>query len=155
MRQPDPDRDTAVASDRPRAGLGRGGDWTLALEFAGGVGMTPEFLETLSAGTRAVSHSSNGGKPVHLVHRFENNASGSGAVRVGLVSRGAGLTVSDHWRLPEPGNQTQARCCRTLACCLISGLWLNAPEARGQRRWVCRRRSKWVRPGPGRRGCGQ
>jgi hypothetical protein len=35
--------------------------------------MTPEFLETLSAGTRTVMHSSNGGKPVHLFHWFEDS----------------------------------------------------------------------------------
>lgn len=32
--------------------------------------MTPEFLETLPAGTRAVMHSSNGGEPVHLFRWF-------------------------------------------------------------------------------------
>ncbi|WP_409474893.1 DUF6461 domain-containing protein [Streptomyces sp. HC307] len=50
-----------------------GGDWTLALEFGGGVGMTPEFLEALSADTRAVTHSFIDGKPVHLFHWFENS----------------------------------------------------------------------------------
>ncbi|MFD7278307.1 DUF6461 domain-containing protein [Streptomyces sp. NPDC059862] len=73
MRQPDPDRDTAAVGGRPRAGLGLGGGWTLALEFGGGVGMTPELLEALSADTRAVTHSFIDGKPVHLFHWFENS----------------------------------------------------------------------------------
>lgn len=51
---------------------GEGGDWTLALEFGGDVGTRPRFMEALSAGTRAVSHSSNGGKPMHFFHWYEN-----------------------------------------------------------------------------------
>jgi hypothetical protein len=51
---------------------GAGGDWTLVLHFDGGVGMWPRFLEALSAGGRAVVHSSNGGKPIHLFHWYED-----------------------------------------------------------------------------------
>lgn len=51
---------------------GEGGDWTLALEFGGDLGTRPRFMETLSAGTRAVSHSSNGGKPMDFFHWYEN-----------------------------------------------------------------------------------
>lgn len=51
---------------------GEGGDWTLALEFGGDLGMRPRFMEALSAGTRAVSHSSNGGKPMDFFHWYEN-----------------------------------------------------------------------------------
>ncbi|AVZ76651.1 hypothetical protein SLUN_35020 [Streptomyces lunaelactis] len=51
---------------------GVGGDWTLVLHFDGGVGMRPRFLEALSAGGRAVVHSSNGGKPIHLFHWYED-----------------------------------------------------------------------------------
>jgi hypothetical protein len=51
---------------------GDGGDWTLALHFDGGIGMQPRFLETLSAGSRAVMHSSNGGKPIHLFYWYED-----------------------------------------------------------------------------------
>ncbi|MFF8431242.1 DUF6461 domain-containing protein [Streptomyces sp. NPDC016566] len=46
-------------------------DWTLVLHFDSGVGMQPRFLEALSAGGRAVTHSSNGGKPIHLFHWYE------------------------------------------------------------------------------------
>jgi hypothetical protein len=51
---------------------GEGGDWALALEFGGDLGTRPCFMEALSAGTRAVSHSSNGGKPMHFFHWYEN-----------------------------------------------------------------------------------
>ncbi|WP_327278458.1 DUF6461 domain-containing protein (plasmid) [Streptomyces sp. NBC_01224] len=51
---------------------GAGGDWTLVLHFDGGVAMQPRFLEALSAGGRAVVHSSNGGKPIHLFHWYED-----------------------------------------------------------------------------------
>ncbi|WP_406364570.1 DUF6461 domain-containing protein [Streptomyces sp. NBC_00645] len=51
---------------------GAGGDWTLVLHFDGGVAMRPRFLEALSAGGRAVVHSSNGGKPIHLFHWYED-----------------------------------------------------------------------------------
>jgi hypothetical protein len=51
---------------------GEGGDWTLVLHFGdGGMGMRPRFLQALSAGGRAVVHSSNGGKPIHLFHWYE------------------------------------------------------------------------------------
>lgn len=52
---------------------GEGGDWTLVLQFEeGGTGMRQRFLETLSAGGRAVVHSSNGGKPMHFFHWYED-----------------------------------------------------------------------------------
>lgn len=51
---------------------GEGGDWTLALEFGGDLGTRPGFMAALSAGTRAVSHSSNGGKPMDFFHWYEN-----------------------------------------------------------------------------------
>ncbi|WP_369251895.1 DUF6461 domain-containing protein [Streptomyces sp. R41] len=50
---------------------GEGGEWTLALVFGGDLG-SPHFMEALSAGTCAVSHSSNGGKPMHFFHWHEN-----------------------------------------------------------------------------------
>ncbi|MEU3794301.1 DUF6461 domain-containing protein [Streptomyces fructofermentans] len=53
---------------------GRGADWTLALEFGGDLGTRPELLEALSAGTRAVSHSSNGGKPMHFFNWYEDGS---------------------------------------------------------------------------------
>ncbi|MET8331949.1 DUF6461 domain-containing protein [Streptomyces sp. NPDC005181] len=53
-------------------GRGEGGDWTLALEFGGDLGTRPRLMEALSAGTRAVSHSSNGGKPMDFFHWYEN-----------------------------------------------------------------------------------
>lgn len=51
---------------------GEGGDWTLALEFGGDLGTRPRFVESLSAGTRVVSHTSNGGKPMDFFHWYEN-----------------------------------------------------------------------------------
>ncbi|WP_246127234.1 DUF6461 domain-containing protein [Embleya hyalina] len=51
---------------------GESGDWTLVLHFDGGVGMRAWFLEILSAGSRAVMHSSNGGKPIHLFDWYED-----------------------------------------------------------------------------------
>ncbi|GCE02277.1 DUF6461 domain-containing protein [Embleya hyalina] len=51
---------------------GGDGDWTLVLHFDGGIGMRPGFLETLSAGSRAVMHSSNGGKPIHMFEWYED-----------------------------------------------------------------------------------
>ena len=63
----------------PEAGIvgvftvpGEGGDWTLILDLGGDLGSRPRFMEALSAGTRAVSHSSNGGKPMHFFHWYEN-----------------------------------------------------------------------------------
>ncbi|MFE2537506.1 DUF6461 domain-containing protein [Streptomyces sp. NPDC059371] len=50
---------------------GEGADWTLALEFGGDLGTRPRLMEALSAGTRAVSHSSNGGKPMDFFHWYE------------------------------------------------------------------------------------
>ncbi|MFE4821652.1 DUF6461 domain-containing protein [Streptomyces sp. NPDC056704] len=46
-------------------------DWTLVLQFDGGVGMRPRFLEALSAAGRAVTHSSNGGAHIDLFHWYE------------------------------------------------------------------------------------
>ncbi|MFJ2652073.1 DUF6461 domain-containing protein [Streptomyces sp. NPDC087420] len=51
---------------------GEGGDWTLALEFGGDLGTRPSIMEALSTGTRAVSHSSNGGKPMDFFHWYED-----------------------------------------------------------------------------------
>ncbi|WKD36444.1 DUF6461 domain-containing protein [Streptomyces xanthophaeus] len=51
---------------------GEGGDWTLVLEFGGDLGTRPALMEALSAGTRAVSHSSNGGKPMDFFHWYED-----------------------------------------------------------------------------------
>ncbi|MEV4453878.1 DUF6461 domain-containing protein [Streptomyces mirabilis] len=50
---------------------GTDGDWTLVLQFDGGVGMRPRLLEALSAAGRAVMHSSNGGAPIDLFHWYE------------------------------------------------------------------------------------
>jgi len=50
---------------------GEEGDWALVLAL-GGDSWPPGFMETLSAGTRAVSHSSNGGKPMEFFHWYEN-----------------------------------------------------------------------------------
>ncbi|MER7822459.1 DUF6461 domain-containing protein [Streptomyces sp. NPDC096097] len=50
---------------------GEGGDWTLALEYGGDLGTRPSLMEALSTGTRAVSHSSNGGKPMDFFHWYE------------------------------------------------------------------------------------
>ncbi|MCX5380427.1 DUF6461 domain-containing protein [Streptomyces sp. NBC_00091] len=47
-------------------------DWTVILEFGGELGMRSGFMEPLSNGTRAVSHSSNGGKPMDFFHWYEN-----------------------------------------------------------------------------------
>ncbi|MFJ1805753.1 MULTISPECIES: DUF6461 domain-containing protein [unclassified Streptomyces] len=51
---------------------GEGGEWTLAVEFGGDLGTRPRFMEALSAGTRAVSHSSNGGKPMDFFNWYED-----------------------------------------------------------------------------------
>ncbi|MFE2416122.1 DUF6461 domain-containing protein [Streptomyces hokutonensis] len=47
------------------------GEWTLALALGGDLGSSG-FMETLSAGTRVVSHASNGGKPMEFFHWYEN-----------------------------------------------------------------------------------
>ncbi|WP_326608632.1 DUF6461 domain-containing protein [Streptomyces sp. NBC_01800] len=67
----------------------------------------------LSAGTRAVTHSSNGGKPVHLFHRFErselrtafewpSHRTGSTPDALKAAMREVGFhltaTVRAHWR---------------------------------------------------------
>ncbi|MFE3518782.1 DUF6461 domain-containing protein [Streptomyces sp. NPDC059166] len=49
---------------------GDDGDWTVVLGFDGGLGLPR--VETLSEGGRVVVHSSNGGKPIHLFHWFED-----------------------------------------------------------------------------------
>lgn len=49
---------------------GEKGGWTVVLGFDGGLGMP--CAETLSEGGRVVAHSSNGGKPIHLFHWFED-----------------------------------------------------------------------------------
>ncbi|MFJ3714214.1 DUF6461 domain-containing protein [Streptomyces sp. NPDC090057] len=49
---------------------GENGDWTVVLGFDGGLGLP--CAETLSVGGRVVAHSSNGGKPIHLFHWFED-----------------------------------------------------------------------------------
>ncbi|MFD8980545.1 DUF6461 domain-containing protein [Streptomyces sp. NPDC059564] len=46
--------------------------WTVVLEFGGALGMRSGFLGPLSNGTRVVSHSSNGGKPMDFFHWYEN-----------------------------------------------------------------------------------
>ncbi|WP_436771322.1 DUF6461 domain-containing protein [Yinghuangia sp. YIM S09857] len=51
---------------------GDDGAWTVVLHFDGGVGMRHRFLEALSAGSRAVMHSSNGGKPIHQFYWYED-----------------------------------------------------------------------------------
>ncbi|MER8185247.1 DUF6461 domain-containing protein [Kitasatospora sp. NPDC094015] len=50
---------------------GEGGDWTVVLGFDGGLGMP--CADMLSEGGRVVAHSSNGGKPIHLFHRYEDS----------------------------------------------------------------------------------
>ncbi|MFF9395296.1 DUF6461 domain-containing protein [Streptomyces griseoluteus] len=52
--------------------LGENGDWTLVLGFDGGLGIAGACVETLSKGGRVVAHSTNGGKPIHLFHWFED-----------------------------------------------------------------------------------
>ncbi|MFB6679722.1 DUF6461 domain-containing protein [Streptomyces sp. NPDC056390] len=51
---------------------GENGDWTLVLGFDGGLGIEGACVQTLSKGCRVVAHSSNGGKPIHLFHWFED-----------------------------------------------------------------------------------
>ncbi|MFF8955412.1 DUF6461 domain-containing protein [Streptomyces sp. NPDC014894] len=59
---------------------GEGGEWTLVLELGGdALGMSPRFMEAVSSGTRAVSHTGNSGKPIHLFHWYED-----GALRTGF-----------------------------------------------------------------------
>jgi hypothetical protein len=50
---------------------GEDGDWTVVLGFDGNLGVLP-CAEALSEGGRVVAHSSNGGKPIHLFHWFED-----------------------------------------------------------------------------------
>ncbi|GAA2741980.1 DUF6461 domain-containing protein [Kitasatospora cinereorecta] len=51
---------------------GEGGEWTLVLEFCGDLGTRAAFMTAASAGTRAVSHYRNGGKPIDFFHWYEN-----------------------------------------------------------------------------------
>lgn len=51
---------------------GENGDWTLVLGFDGGLGLADGCVRTLSQGGRVVAHSTNGGKPIHLFHWFED-----------------------------------------------------------------------------------
>lgn len=51
---------------------GEGGDWTLVLELGGDSAMTPRLRAELSAGTRVVAHTGNGGKPLHFFHWYED-----------------------------------------------------------------------------------
>lgn len=51
---------------------GENGDWTLVLGFDGGLGIAGASVEALSQGGRVVAHSTNGGKPIHLFHWFED-----------------------------------------------------------------------------------
>jgi hypothetical protein len=51
---------------------GENGDWTLVLGFDGGLGIANDCVQTLSKGGRVVAHSTNGGKPIHLFHWFED-----------------------------------------------------------------------------------
>ncbi|MET9400943.1 DUF6461 domain-containing protein [Kitasatospora sp. NPDC002965] len=49
-----------------------GRDWAVVLELGSDLGARPELLATFSVGTRAVSHDSNSGKPMHFFHWYEN-----------------------------------------------------------------------------------
>jgi hypothetical protein len=51
---------------------GEGGDWTLVLELGGDSAMTPRLSAELSAGTRVVAHTGNGGKPLDFFHWYED-----------------------------------------------------------------------------------
>ncbi|ELP62757.1 hypothetical protein STRTUCAR8_03150 [Streptomyces turgidiscabies Car8] len=51
---------------------GENGDWTLVLGFDGGLGIAGACAETLAKGGRVVAHSTNGGKPMHFFHWFED-----------------------------------------------------------------------------------
>ncbi|MEU3601564.1 DUF6461 domain-containing protein [Streptomyces sp. NPDC006798] len=45
---------------------GAGGEWTLALDLGGDLGLRPQLMEDLSATTRAVAVTGNSGKPMTL-----------------------------------------------------------------------------------------
>ncbi|MET9563866.1 DUF6461 domain-containing protein [Streptomyces tauricus] len=51
---------------------GENGGWTVVLGFDGGLGIASPHRETLSRDGRVVAHSTNGGKPIHLFHWFED-----------------------------------------------------------------------------------
>ncbi|MDQ1041345.1 hypothetical protein QFZ75_007761 [Streptomyces sp. V3I8] len=50
---------------------GENGDRTPVLGFDGGLGIAAPCVEALSKSGRAVAHSADGGKPIHLFHWFE------------------------------------------------------------------------------------
>ncbi|MFC9294566.1 DUF6461 domain-containing protein [Streptomyces sp. NPDC057011] len=95
---------------------GRGGRWTLALEFGGELGMRAGFMEAISAGTRAVSHSGNGGKPMDFFHWYEDGVlrttfewaadrTGSTPDDLNAELRELGLNPDGD---PDPGTDTKA-----------------------------------------------
>ncbi|MFD9409708.1 DUF6461 domain-containing protein [Streptomyces sp. NPDC059989] len=95
---------------------GTGGQWTLALEFGGELGMRESFMKALSSGTRAVSHSSNGGKPMDFFHWYEDGVlrttfewaadrTGSTPDDLNAVMRELGLDPDGD---PDPGTDTKA-----------------------------------------------
>ncbi|MFG2873816.1 DUF6461 domain-containing protein [Streptomyces sp. NPDC048337] len=95
---------------------GSDGQWTLALEFGGELGMRESLMEALSSGTRAVSHSSNGGKPMDFFHWYEDGVlrttfewaahrTGSTPDDLNAVMRELGLNPDGD---PVPGTDTKA-----------------------------------------------
>lgn len=68
---------------------GNGGDWTVVLQFDGGIGMRDRFREALSAASRVVVHTGNGGKPIHLFHGWEENGELRTGFEVATVRTGA------------------------------------------------------------------
>lgn len=98
---------------------GEGGEWTLVLHLGeGGMGMQPRFLSALSAGGRAVVHSSNGGKPMHFFHWYEDGEcrttferptarDGSTPDALNAVMREVGFDLSD--RGPETGERVDTK----------------------------------------------
>ncbi|MGW4819162.1 DUF6461 domain-containing protein [Streptomyces sp. NPDC004227] len=101
---------------------GGGGEWTLVLHFDGGAAMQPRFLEALSAGGRAVVHSRNGGKPIHLARTSE--AAGKGRsighraipkyqsllwFLTGLETLALRSTQGSHTHSPAPGTVVRMR----------------------------------------------
>jgi hypothetical protein len=80
---------------------GENGDWTLVLGFDGGLGITGAGMERLSQGGRVVSHSTNGGTPMHFFHWFEDPSSREGstpdqkAAALALAERLTGVSVTE------------------------------------------------------------
>ncbi|MEV7385406.1 DUF6461 domain-containing protein [Streptomyces sp. NPDC091215] len=99
---------------------GADGDWTLVLQhFEGGAGMQSRFLEALSAGGRAVVHSSNGGKPIHFFHWYEDGElrttfewptarAGSTPDALNTVMREVGFVLSEEEHAAETHVDTKA-----------------------------------------------